>query len=125
MLHSGTMRFWGDWFGRPMDNIHRATHAIYDEKTDILTMIFDDEEECIIYSPVGITSTEKTFYIEDAKVVIWSWYYYGREHTEQNRFQIKYAKESADTILCEKEELSGILSVTHIKVKASYAVEIC
>lgn len=122
--HSGTMQFWGDWFGRPMDNIHRATQVGYDESTDVLTIIFDNEEKCVIYSPVGITSTEKTFYIEDATAVIWSWYYYGREHTEQNHFRITYTKESKDTILCQKEEFSGILSVTHLKVNGSFAVKI-
>ena len=28
---SGTLRFWGDWFGRPMDNVHTVAKVIYKE----------------------------------------------------------------------------------------------
>jgi hypothetical protein len=29
-VKSGTLRIWGDWFGRPHDNIHRITGATAD-----------------------------------------------------------------------------------------------
>jgi hypothetical protein len=28
-LRLGSLRVWGDWFGRPMDNIHTATPQQY------------------------------------------------------------------------------------------------
>ena len=26
----GSLRFWGDWFGRPMDNCHKPVSASFD-----------------------------------------------------------------------------------------------
>ena len=123
--HGGTMRFWGDWFGRPMDNHHRVVSAVYDEDSDILVMTFDGQEECTIYSPVGITSTEHSFYVEDAKTVSWSWYYYGREHTEKNKFQIHYQKQEANTVIRQKDEFDCTQSTININPNGFHAVEIC
>jgi hypothetical protein len=56
VLHSGTMRFFGDWFGRPMDNYHKAINASYDKDSDVLVLTFDGGEQCKVYSPVDITT---------------------------------------------------------------------
>lgn len=124
VLHGGTMRFWGDWFGRPMDNYHKVISAVYDDSLDILTMTFDNAEECIVCSPRGITSTKFTFFIKDAKSITWSWYYYGREHTRDNRFQIQYTKENEETVICQNE-LNHVQPKAYINPKDFYAVEIC
>jgi len=120
--HGGTMRFWGDWFGRPMDNYHKVVKAVYNEESNILVMTFDNEEECTVYSPVGISSTKKSFYIEDADVVVWLWYYYGKERTKENRFQIQYTKENEDTVICQNDYTQSSININS---KGFYAVEIC
>ena len=123
--HTGTMRFWGDWFGRPMDNWHKVTNAIYDESANVLVMTFENGEECIVSSPIGITSSKNSFYIQDASCVTWSWYFYGKERIDENKFQIQYKKESADIVIRQKDEFNYTRSITHINSKGFYAVEIC
>ncbi len=119
VLHGGSLRFWGDWFGRPMDNHHKVISAVYDDSLDVLTMTFDDAEECIVCSPRGITSTEQTFYIKDANSITWSWYYYRKEHTKENRFQIRYIKENEVTVSCQKDALIHIQSKVQLIRKTS------
>jgi hypothetical protein len=35
---SGTLRIWGDWFGRPYDNAHRIVSAAVDANTLLIGM---------------------------------------------------------------------------------------
>ena len=41
-VHSGTLRFWGIWFGRPHDNHHAIVRA--EAEGDCLVLHFNDEE---------------------------------------------------------------------------------
>ena len=42
VLKSGSLRFWGDWFGRPMDNIHTVVSTEYLAKENKLILHFLD-----------------------------------------------------------------------------------
>jgi hypothetical protein len=94
----GSLCFWGDWFGRPYDAWHTVVSAEYDESSDTLTLIFDGDERCKIFQPYGIVSTRKAFYVQDAEKIILSWYFYGREHGEENRLFIEYKKISENRV---------------------------
>jgi hypothetical protein len=119
------MRFWGDWFGRPMDNVHKVTRAVYNEDSDTLALTFEEHEECIVCSPTCITSTEHSFFVTDAKSVSWSWYYYGKEPVKDNMLRIQYTKENEHTVVRQQQKFNRIQSTTHINPKGFYAVEIC
>ena len=86
----GTARFWGDWFGRPYDNIHTVCSADFDDDETVLTVMFDYSERCIIYHPEGIVNESQRFYVHKAEKIIWQWYYYGKEQTPENLCQIEY-----------------------------------
>lgn len=87
----GTARFWGDWFGRPYDNIHIVSSADFCSDKTVLTITFAHSERCIIYHPEGIVNESKRFYVHKAEKIIWQWYHYGREQTPENLYQIEYA----------------------------------
>ncbi len=51
MFKGGSLRIFGDWFGRPYDNIHiLKTFSFVD---DILTVTFDDDETLIIWKSIS------------------------------------------------------------------------
>jgi hypothetical protein len=81
-VHSGTLRFWGVWFGRPHDNNHTIVGAEADG--DCLTLRFDDEEILRVWQPADCQIDPQHFIIYSASRVLWQWYWYGRPHTSGN-----------------------------------------
>src|SRR5260221_565512 len=81
-VKSGTLRFWGIWFGRPHDNCHAIVRAEADG--DCLTLHFNDEETLQIWHPTGCQIDEQQFVIPSATRVLWRWYWYGRPHAPGN-----------------------------------------
>src|SRR5262245_42487608 len=91
-LKSGTLRIWGDWFGRPYDNHHRLVGAETDDAALILTF---DEDECLsVWHPEGAEIDATVFRIQRASRVRWEWFYYGRPQLPQNRFFLEYTLEA-------------------------------
>jgi len=86
----GTLRFWGEWFGRPYDNIHTLTKCAIEE--DCLRLFFDQGESLLICSPQGISLDETTFRIRTAARVRWEWFYYGRPRVPANLYFIEFEK---------------------------------
>ena len=76
-LKSGTLRFSGQWFGRPMDNYHRITENRFDEVTNVLEIDFDAGEKLLIWNPVNYSISEQEFTITEATKVRWEWCHYG------------------------------------------------
>ena len=74
ILHSGTPRFWGDWFGRPYDGIWQPMEAQFRENGDILLITFDNAAKCQIEGPQRIENTAHIFQIAAARRIIWEWY---------------------------------------------------
>lgn len=97
-IKSGTLRFWGDWFGRPYDNIHRIVSCEADD--DLLKLSFDGGEVLFVWSPRDCEASETVFRIAGAAKVRWEWFFYGRPKTENNRFFIEY-KQDGDLISAE------------------------
>src|SRR5438067_427671 len=77
-VHSGTLRFWGLWFGRPHDNWHSIVRAEAD--SDCLVLHFNDEETLKVWHPKGWRIDAHEFVIHSASRLLWQWYYYGRPH---------------------------------------------
>jgi hypothetical protein len=83
-VKSGTLRFWGVWFGRPHDNIHAVLEC--EAKDDVLRIRFNEDEVLSVWFPKELTLDASKFQIFDAERVRWEWFYYGRPKTEENRF---------------------------------------
>jgi hypothetical protein len=75
-LKSGTLRFWGVWFGRPYDNWHKVTGC--EAKQDALRLHFDEGETLDLWAPQRCTANHQMFRIADAERVRLEWFYYGR-----------------------------------------------
>lgn len=78
----GTLRFFGEWFGRPYDNFHIPVSAEFSE--NVLTIRFNNGEQCTVYDPSGIVNEKDDFHVERASKIVWEWYYCGKEHTPEN-----------------------------------------
>ncbi|MEG3089807.1 hypothetical protein [Sphingomonas sp. PB4P5] len=88
LLKSGTLRIWGEWFGRPYDNIHQIVGANADG--DTLTLLFNEGETLTIYDPDRGTFSETTFLIKFASRVRWEWYLYGENQSPNNLHFLDY-----------------------------------
>ena len=98
----GTLRMFGDWFGRPFDNIHIARSARADGNDLVVT--FNEDEELRVTDPAGWTFDEQTFRIRHASRVVWRWYSYGREKTPANLFTIEHWLEEAGGVQARSNE---------------------
>ena len=110
----GTLRFFGDWFGRPYDNFHIPVSAELSE--NVLTILFNDREKCVVYDPFGIVNEPNDFHIERASKIVWEWYYYGKTQVPENLCRLVYTL------------VDGEISVTGKFGKESvndYALELC
>lgn len=114
----GSLRFWGDWFGRPYDNFHRPVSAELDG--GVLTICFDNGEQCAVFSPSGIVNELDIFRVERAEKIVWEWYYYGREHIPENLCKREYTLVSGSV----RVEYAGERSFV-IESADSFALEMC
>lgn len=87
-MTSGTLRIWGQWFGRPHDNIHTIVNCSADD--DVLCVTFDAGESLTIWSPRQALIGTDSFRVETATRVRWEWFYYGRPQTPENLHYLDY-----------------------------------
>lgn len=97
---SGSLRFFGEWFGGRRDNLHVVVGS--SATNDLLIVNFDGGEVLTLTRPEGVTINDETFLIEDAERVRWEWFYYGRPRRPENLYVIEYVRrdggiEVADT----------------------------
>lgn len=89
----GTLRIWGQWFGRPYDNIHiPISYSAFDEG---LRFVFNDDEVLTIWKPELVVLTALKFEISNAARVRWEWCWYGSPKTASNLKYLDYSR-SAD-----------------------------
>jgi len=93
-LKSGSLRFWGEWFGRPNDNIHRIAHC--EAIGNVLVVTFDDGGKLEVTDPDGPTIDANTFQIRGASSVRWQWYYYGRSQTPGNLYYYEFKRSGSE-----------------------------
>ena len=83
-LKSGTLRMFGDWFGKPWDNFHTLVSA--EAEGNCLVLTFDAGETLRVWDPAGFEGDAATFRIQRASRVRWQWYYYGRPHLPEDLY---------------------------------------
>ena len=95
---AGTLRFWGQWFGRPYDNVHDVVGC--EIETDRLRIRFGGGEVLSVWAPRSVWVFDRNFSIKNADRVLWEWFYYGRPHLPENRYFESYTR-TADGIIAE------------------------
>lgn len=93
-VHSGTLQFWGVWFGRPHDNCHSVVAA--EAEGDCLTVHFNEEETLKVWHPVGWRIDAEEFVIRSAGRVMWQWFWYGRPHVPGNLMTYEFTRHGAE-----------------------------
>lgn len=93
-LKQGTLRFWGEWFGRPNDNIHSVVDCEADR--DLLRLRFHEDEVLSVWAPRTATIDHRTFRIMDATRVRWEWFYYGRPKIQANLYHMDFTRTASD-----------------------------
>jgi hypothetical protein len=92
-LKAGTLRFWGEWFGRPYDNIHQIVGCKADG--DFVRIRFNDDEVLGVWSPREPVVGPRTFKISNADRIRWEWFLYGRPKVLNNRRFIDFVMTAA------------------------------
>lgn len=124
-LKMGTLRFWGEWFGRPMDNCHKITEVQFNQQEDILILIFNEGETLTICNPANIEFNSKEFYIRNASRIRWEWYSYGNHKIAQNRYFQDFIKQDGIILKLEGKTESLYINKKNINYTNQLAIEIC
>jgi hypothetical protein len=94
-LALGTLRVWGDWFGRPMDNIHTAVGV--EAHGGVLTLAFDQGETLSVEAPADWSfdpdAPTGRLRIVTAARVTWEWFAYGRPRAAEHRHRVEHRLE--------------------------------
>jgi hypothetical protein len=83
-IKSGTLRFWGHWFGRPYDSWHRVVSCTF--TGEFLKLVFNEDEALYVWDGHNAIVSAETFQIATASRVRWVWYSYGRPKTPENLY---------------------------------------
>ena len=92
-VKAGSLRFWGEWFGRPYDNQHRIMRC-WDKEESIL-FEFDQGEILEIDRPEDLQVSADAFSVRSAARVRWQWYHYGRPQLPENLCCKELAREDS------------------------------
>ena len=87
----------GDWFGRPMDNVHNVVDA--NAKGDCLMLTFNHDETLTVWNPAGYSTAGYTIRIANADPVRWEWFYYGREQSPDSLMFHDYCKQDGRIVV--------------------------
>ena len=118
---SGSFCFWGDWFGRPLDNSHVCVKASLEG--DLLMADFRDGESLTVYGAADVYSDKGKFYVTDAEMIVWEWDLYDEPEGEDSRRFIEYKKLPDGRIRKTSDLGSGIPQF--IDPGDAKAVELC
>jgi hypothetical protein len=89
-IKTGSLRFFGDSFGRPGDNQHTIVKIDYQAQDDCLIIRFNAGETLFVWQAKGIKADKDNFLIQSANRVRWEWFYYGRPQTPENLYYQQY-----------------------------------
>lgn len=113
----GSLRFYGEWFGRPYDNYHKILECMF--KDGILDITFDTGETVRIWNPNNIIFDDNELTIKNATCVEFLRYYNGKPQTKESLIIDRYANDE----LIHPSIKSG--KVYHKMIKQDYpAVEL-
>jgi hypothetical protein len=89
-VKAGSLRMWGEWFGKPYDNFHTIKGCFFTGCTLILK--FDGGETLTVENPEGLALSNSLFSIRSASAVQWEWFCYGRPHIADNRYYYRFTR---------------------------------
>ena len=115
---SGSLKIWGNWFGRPFDNNHVCMSCAAQE--DHIVLHFRKGERLTIWNPSAPSSAPGRLAITEASRIRWEWYHYGRPQNPENLQFMDYEN-------CEgriRVTSSDALQSRTGPVSAEYAVEL-
>ncbi len=124
-IKKGTLRFWGEWFGRPMDNYHIIVNIQFNSQDDILVLEFNEGETLKVWNPVNINSDPSEFYIRSATKIRWEWFSYGQSRINKNLYYNQYEKQGSSIVVSRGKGTLDYIGKKIIKVVGQHAVEIC
>ncbi|MGA7858884.1 MAG: hypothetical protein WCA11_13190 [Terracidiphilus sp.] len=93
IVKSGSLRFWGEWLGKPYDNWHVVVSC--DATDDCLQIHFNQGEVLAVWNPIDVEIDAKQFRIGSATALRWTWYSYGQSQTPVNLRHMDYAKQDS------------------------------
>jgi hypothetical protein len=87
-INGGTIRFWGNWFGKPMDNYHEIENVEFDKTNNILILTLNDGEKITLWNPSDLEIGHKELRIKKADKILFEWHLYGENKIGENlRFE--------------------------------------
>lgn len=89
-IKRGTLRFWGEWFGRPYDNCHTLIRC--ENEDNLLKLHFNENETLFVWSPRGLKISSSIFHIAHADYMRLEWFYYGNPKTPSNLRILDFSK---------------------------------
>lgn len=124
-LKKGSLRFWGEWFGRPMDNYHIITCVDFKSEEDVLVFTFNEGETLTVWNPEGIKSDSIELYIKNSIKVKWEWFSYGKPKIQENSYYILYEKQGSSIVALSGRGTMEYVAKKTINGSGQYAIEIC
>ncbi len=94
LFQGGTIRIYGDWFGKPYGNYHEINSATYDQIEKLLTLYFKEGEKLQIYNPKHLFEARTFLKIIQADSIKMTWFYKGSTHSEAKQYYIDYGNEN-------------------------------
>jgi hypothetical protein len=105
-VRSGTLRFWGEWFGRPHDNCHVLLRCDA-EQDHLLQLYFNQGETLSVWAPRDLTADDSAFRILSADRVRWEWFYYGRPQVPANLYFMDFLRSAKQVTATTKIDWSS------------------
>src|SRR5699024_10519462 len=99
----GTLRIFGEWFGRPYDNYHKISECTY--KDEILKMTFDTGETIKIWEPSHIIFNANELIFKGSTCVEFSRYDYGKPRTNENVIINRYTNNEESNLSIESGQI--------------------
>ena len=99
----GTIRIFGEWFGRPYDNYHKISVCTYQD--NILKMSFDTGETIKLWEPSHIVFNANELTIKGSTCVEFFRYDYGKPRTNKNVIVDRYTNDVVSNLSIESGQI--------------------
>jgi hypothetical protein len=96
-VKAGSLCVYGDFVGRPYDNIFRVCSARTSPNGDALIVEFDEGGTLEVWAPNSASITRTVFAIATASRVRWQWFSYGLPQIPENLYSIDHVR-TADVV---------------------------
>lgn len=93
---SGSIRFWGEWFGGRKDNWHSIVRCEAEGNT--LQVWFNEGERLTVENPICLEIGKNVFAINGADRILWEWHYYGLPASPETLYFEEFVRTSETLI---------------------------